>query len=88
MQPIRWSGLLIEHSLKFSSSGDCLLPVNGDFMNVNVLFEYRRVGVVYLESKYVHNLWGIPHLWGMASCQVVNFVHLFPPAQCCAVSPL
>ena len=25
----------------------------------------------------VLNLWGIPHLWGMASCQVGNFVHDF-----------
>ena len=29
----------------------------------------------------VLNLWGIPHLWGMASCQVGNFVHLFPPSS-------
>ena len=38
------------------------------------------IAVVYnkcLSKPLVLNLWGIPHLWGMASCQVGNFVHLF-----------
>ena len=30
-------------------------------------------------KSLVLGLWGIPHLWGMASYQVGNFVHLFPP---------
>ena len=45
------------------------------------LSEQCEGGLICCATAGVLNLWGIPHLWGMASCQVAYFVHLFPPSS-------
>ena len=51
--------------------------------NFNILLRskpksYTFVPEIYADySSGVLNLWGIPHLWGMASCQVGNFAFAF-----------
>ena len=56
-----------------------------DLLNYIRLFYVILLFLVFVFLIHIDhidlNLWGIPHLFGMASCQVGNFVHLFPPSS-------